>query len=46
MFVLLEMIRRKRLNPKIEGCINTACMLALLALMVFVTFNDIIKLIF
>ena len=45
-FVLLEMIRRKRLNPKIEGCINTACMLVLLALMVFVTFNDIIKLIF
>ena len=46
MFVLLEMIRRKRLNPKIEGYINTAGMLALLALMVFVTFNDIIKLIF
>ena len=45
-FVLLEMIRHKRLNPKIEGCINTACMLVLLALMVFVTFNDIIKLIF
>ncbi len=45
-FVLLEMIRRKRLNPKIEGCINTAGMLALLALMAFVTFNDIIKLIF
>lgn len=44
-FVLLEMIRRKRLNPNIEGYINMAGLLALMALMVFVTFNDILKLI-
>ena len=44
-FVLLEMIRRKRLNPNLEGYINMAGLLALMALMVFVTFNDILKLI-
>ena len=44
-FVLLEMIRRKRLNPNIEGYINMAGLLALMALMAFVTFNDILKLI-
>ena len=44
-FVLLEMIRRKRLNPNIEGYINMAGLLALMALMVFVTLNDILKLI-
>ena len=44
-FVLLEMIRRKRLNPNIEGYINMAGLLALMALMVFATFNDILKLI-
>ena len=44
-FVLLEMIRRKRLNPNIEGYINMAGLRALMALMVFATFNDILKLI-
>ena len=39
------MIRRKRLNPNIEGYINMAGLLALMALMVFVTLNDILKLI-
>ncbi len=43
-FVLLEMIRRKRLDPNIEGYINMAGLLALMALMVFVTFHDIVKL--
>ena len=44
-FVLLEMIRRKRLNPNIEGYINMAGLLALMALMGLATFNEILKLI-
>lgn len=40
LFILLEMISRRRLNPKVEDSINTVGMLFLLALMVLVMLND------
>lgn len=47
-FVLLvvEAIRRKRLNPRIEGTVNIVSFFALLGLMALIMFNDIRKLIF
>ena len=42
-FVLLELLRGKPLNPNIEGYINTAGLLAFMGLMLFITFNDILK---
>ena len=42
---LIETITRKKLDPKYEGAIHTAGMVLLLALMAFVMFNDIFKLI-
>ncbi|MFV0529316.1 MAG: RIP metalloprotease RseP [Lachnospiraceae bacterium] len=44
-FLLLEAIRRKPINRKIEGYIHTVGIVLLLALMAFVFFQDIIKLI-
>lgn len=41
--VLIEVIRRKPIDPKVEGYINTAGFVALMGLMLFVTFNDIRK---
>lgn len=44
-FILIgEMITRKRLNPKIETIINLAGFALLILLMIFVTYNDILKL--
>ena len=42
-FVLLELIRGKPVNPNVEGYINTAGLIAFMGLMVFITFNDILK---
>ena len=42
---LIESVTRKKLDPKYEGAIHTAGMVLLLALMAFVMFNDIFKLI-
>lgn len=42
--LLIEGVRRKPLNPKYEIWINSAGFVALMALMVFVTFNDITRL--
>ena len=42
---LIETVTRKKLDPKYEGAIHTAGMVLLLALMAFVMFNDIFKLI-
>lgn len=42
---IIERITRKKLDPKYEGYINAAGLLLLLALMVFVMFNDIWKII-
>lgn len=44
LFQLIELIRRKPINPKYEGYIHAAGMALLLALMVFITFKDIVKL--
>lgn len=44
LFLIIEWIRRKPLNRKWEGMINVVGFMALMVLMVFVMFNDIIKL--
>lgn len=43
-FILYEMIFRRKVPAKVEGAIHTAGMLLLFALMIFVVFKDIIKL--
>lgn len=45
-FLLVEAVRRKPLNPKYEALVNSAGFIALMLLMLFVTFNDVTKLIF
>ena len=42
---LIESVTRKKINPKYEGYIHTAGFILLMCLMVFVMFNDVIKLI-
>ena len=42
---LIETVTRRKLDPKYEGWIHTVGMVLLLALMAFVLFNDIFKLI-
>lgn len=39
-FLLLESVRKKRLNPNVEGMIHFAGFVLLMMLMVFVMFND------
>ena len=39
----IEKITRRRLNPKYEGYINAAGFILLMGLMVFVLFNDILR---
>ncbi len=43
-FLLIEAVRRKPINPKYEGYVHAAGLILLLLLMVFVTFQDIIGL--
>ena len=43
-FLFLEAIRRKRIDPNKEGMVHTIGLLLLLGLMVIVLFNDIRKL--
>ena len=45
LLLIFEAIFRKKINPKYEAIINVAGMVLLLALMMFVTYNDITKLI-
>ena len=42
---VIEMVSRRKLNPKYEGYIHAAGMMLLLALMVFVMFNDIFRIV-
>ena len=42
---IIEAISRKKLDPKYEGYIHAAGMVLLLALMVYVMFNDIIRIV-
>ena len=44
LFILLEMISRKRLNPKVEETINRIGMIILLLLMALIFLNDIVNL--
>lgn len=44
-FLIIEGIRRKPVNPKYEGYVHAAGMILLMLLMVVVTFNDIVRLI-
>lgn len=43
-FLLIEIIRGKPINPKYEGFVHFIGLALLLTLMVFITFNDIVKL--
>ena len=42
---LIEAITRKKLDPKYEGYIHAAGMILLLALMAYVMFHDIIRIV-
>ncbi len=46
LFLLVEAVRRKRLDPELEGKINLAGMALLLALMFMILFNDVRKIAF
>ena len=43
--VIIEAITKKKLDPKYEGYVHAAGLILLLALMAFIMFNDIYKLI-
>ena len=45
LFLLIEAIRRKPGNRQLEGAIHFAGMMLLMALMLFIMYNDIIKLV-
>lgn len=45
MFVILEAVRRKPLAPKYEGYVHATGFILLIGLMIFVSFNDIVRLI-
>ncbi len=45
LFLLVEAIRRKPINPKYEGWVHAAGFILLIGIMVVVTFNDIVNLI-
>jgi regulator of sigma E protease len=42
---LIESLTRKKIDPKYEGYIHTAGFILLMGLMIFVMFNDVVKLI-
>ena len=44
LFLIIEKIRGKQFNQKIENTINTVGFIILMILMVFITFNDILRL--
>ena len=44
LFILVEMVRRKPLNPKFEGYVHMAGMAVLLAFMAVVAVLDVMKL--
>ncbi len=45
LFILIEIIKRKPVDPKVENTIHTVGMVLLMLLMLYVTFNDIFKLV-
>lgn len=44
LFILIEIVRRKPVKPEVENMIHTVGLFLLMALMVYVTINDIIRL--
>ena len=44
-FILIEWVRGKPVNPKVEGAVHFAGLLLLFALLIFLTYNDIANLI-
>ena len=42
-FLIIEAIRGKRVNPEMEAMVHFAGLVVLMALMVFIMFNDISK---
>ncbi|MDP4133261.1 MAG: site-2 protease family protein [Bacillota bacterium] len=44
-FTLVEMITKRRVNPKVEGLVHTIGMVILLLFAVFITYSDILKLV-
>ena len=45
-FMLIELIRRKPINPKYEGYVHAAGLVLLMGLMIFITYNDIVRIFF
>ena len=43
LFLLLEAIRRKPINPEMEGRVHFAGFVCLMLFMVFIVYNDITK---
>ena len=43
-FLIIEAIRRKRINPEVEGYIHGAGLVLLMLFMVIVSINDVIRL--
>ncbi|MGM9636121.1 MAG: M50 family metallopeptidase [Candidatus Avispirillum sp.] len=43
-FLLIEAVRRKPINPKVEGVVHTAGLALLMLLMIFICVKDVIKL--
>ena len=43
LLLLIEKIKGKKLNPKVETTINNIGAILLIALMLYVTLNDILK---
>lgn len=45
LFLIIEAIRRKPINPKYEGYVHAIGLALLMLLMVFVTYNDIVRIV-
>jgi len=45
-FMLIELVRGKPINPKYEGYVHAIGIILLMGLMVFVTYNDIVRIFF
>ena len=44
MFLLIELVRRKPVNPRYEGVVNAVGFMLLIGLVIFATFNDLTRL--
>ena len=44
LFLIIEKIKGSKVNPKVENTIHTIFFILLMALMIYITFNDILRL--